>query len=151
MKEREKRILVVDDDYAIRALLFTVMRRRGFLVDAANDGAAALERLDHCRYAILLLDLMMPRINGWQVLEELTERPPQERPLVIVLTAGTEPRTFPPDLVAATIRKPFDVELLVDTVSACLTTLRDCEQPPNCPEPESTREGRGPSEESPKC
>jgi CheY-like chemotaxis protein len=139
MPETEKRILVVDDDDAIRTLLFTVLRRRGYAVDTARNGAEALERLGHCRYLILLLDLMMPRINGWQVLDFLSERPPEERPLVIVMTAGTEPRQFPADIVAGTFHKPFDVELLTDSVSACLATLSGREQLPSCPAPESHR------------
>lgn len=141
MTTKEKRILVVDDDDAIRALLFTVLRRKGYAVDVARDGAAALERLGRCSYSVVLLDLMMPRMNGWEVLDALAGRPRETRPLVIVLTAGTEPRTFAPDLVAGTIRKPFDVDLIVDMVSACLTTLRDLEQLGNCPDPDSRGSG----------
>jgi DNA-binding response OmpR family regulator len=137
MSELEKRILVVDDDDAIRALLFTVLRRRGFLVDTARDGALAMEMLDRCAYVLVLLDLMMPRRSGWEVMDHLALRPPELRPLIIVLTAGTEPRSFAPGMVALTVRKPFDIELLVDTVSACLSTIDNCEQAGGCPEPES--------------
>jgi CheY-like chemotaxis protein len=137
MAEREKRILVVDDDDAIRSLLLTVLRRGGLTVDTARDGAAALERLDRCVYSVILLDLMMPRLNGWDVLDALARRAPEMRPLVIILTAGIEPRTFPPDLVAGTIRKPFDVDLITDMVSSCLSTMRTLEQLGSCPEPES--------------
>jgi hypothetical protein len=53
------------------------------------------------------------------------------------LTAGTEPRTLSPKIVAGTIRKPFDIELLVDTLAACLTTLHEREQASTCPTAES--------------
>jgi CheY-like chemotaxis protein len=137
MTEREHRILVVDDDDAIRTLLFTVLRRRAFPVDTARDGAAALDLLGRCNYSVVLLDLMMPRLNGWEVLDTLATRPPARRPLVLVLTAGIEPRTFAPDLVAGVIHKPFDVELIADAVAACVTTLHKVEQFEECPEPES--------------
>src|SRR5438045_7011256 len=117
----EKRVLVVDDDDAIRALLCTILRRRGISVDSARNGAEALERCERCRYAVVLLDLMMPHLNGYQVLEVFSARERENRPLILVLTAGAEPRDLSADLVAGTIRKPFDVEMIVDTISAALT------------------------------
>lgn len=138
--KRERRILIVDDDDAIRALLFTILRRRGFQVDTARNGVEALEHASRCRYAVILLDLMMPMMSGFDVLDRLSRMMPAERPIVIVLTAGTEPRHLDPNLVAGTIRKPFDVEMLIDTVVACLTTMRDVEQTADCPSAESGRE-----------
>jgi len=128
---------VVDDDHAIRALLLTVLRRRGFPVDTARHGGEALAKLERCRYAVILLDLMMPRVSGWEVLQELSKHAQEKRPIVIVMTAGTEPREVDPRLVAGTIRKPFDVELLVDMVTASVATLGDREQLAGCPPAES--------------
>jgi len=121
MEKGEKRILVVDDDDAIRTLLLTILRRRGLSVDTARHGAEALERLERCRYSVMLLDLMMPLVNGWQVLEQIGKYEPSLRPVVVVLTAGTEPLDVDPNLVAGSIRKPFDVELLLDMITACLS------------------------------
>src|SRR5688572_20749922 len=116
----EKRILVVDDDDAIRALLSTVLRRRGLRVETARNGVEALARLGECRYSLLLLDLMMPLMSGYQVLEHIADDSASTRPLLIVLTAGVEPRTFDTTFVAGTIHTPCDVEFLVDTVLGCL-------------------------------
>lgn len=132
----EKRVLVVDDDDAIRSLVATVLRRRGMKVDTARNGIEALEHLQDCRYLVLLLDLMMPGMNGWDVLDHLATQPPQRRPVVIVLTAGSEPRTFKPGLVAGMVRKPFDIDMLVDTVAGCLHALEAVEQETRCPEGE---------------
>lgn len=130
----EKRILIVDDDDPIRALLVTVLRRRSFRVDAARNGVEALEHLEKCHYALVVLDLMMPRMNGYEVLEHLEGMPPAARPLVLVLTAGLELRKFDTKLVVGTIHKPFDIELLVDTVGGCLTASERQEQSESCPE-----------------
>jgi CheY-like chemotaxis protein len=135
--QTEKRLLVVDDDDAIRALLFTVLRRRGLKVDTARNGIEATERCARCRYAVMLLDLMMPQMTGYEVLERLEHVPPEQRPFVIVLTAGNKPRQLNADIVAGTVRKPFDIELLLDTVLACMTTLRALEQSEECPQAES--------------
>lgn len=133
----EKRVLVVDDDDAIRALLCTILRRRGLAVDSARNGAEALERCEQCRYAVVLLDLMMPQLNGYEVLNAFEKRNRDERPLILVLTAGAEPRNLSADLVAGTIRKPFDVELLVDMIGGCLAAVQAREQEAGCPQPES--------------
>ena len=125
----EHRILIVDDDDAIRALLMTVLRRRGFQVDTARNGVEAIDSLQSSRYSFVLLDLMMPRISGYEVLDFLSSRPAEERPLVLVLTAGLEPRSFDSSLVVGTIHKPFDVELLVDTIAGCLSVT----EPPGLP------------------
>jgi two-component system, OmpR family, response regulator ResD len=142
MPEKEKRILVVDDDDAIRRLLITVLNRRGFSVDTARDGAAAVELLVSCRYALLLLDLMMPRLSGWEVIDFLAGLPHGARPLVIVLTAGTEPRPLSADVVTALIHKPFDVDLLADMVAACLSTVEDGDKSRDSLETESDGTGR---------
>ena len=137
MPKDEKRILIVDDDAAIRTLLFTILRRRGLLVDTAKHGVEALERLAQCHYALMLLDLMMPVMNGWNVLEQVTAMDPKLRPAVVLLTAGTEPRDFNPDIVAGSVRKPFDVELLYDMVIGCISAVGAKEQLPGCPQAES--------------
>lgn len=117
----EKRILVVDDDDAIRALVRTVVRRRGFAVDTARNGLDALEQIHARRYSMIVLDLMMPLMTGYELLEHLARLPVDDRPCVLVLTAGLEPRVLNTELVVGTIHKPFDLNLLLDTVTACLT------------------------------
>lgn len=139
MERVEKRILVVDDDDAIRTLLMTILRRRGFDVDIARHGGEAVDRLARCHYAVMLLDLMMPILNGWQVLERVGQMDASIRPVVIVLTAGNEPRDLNAELVSGTMRKPFDVELLLDSVTACIAQLTPRTQLPGCPLPDSDR------------
>ena len=133
----EKRILVVDDDSAIRTLLMTILRRRGLSVDTAKHGAEAMERLGKCRYALMLLDLMMPVKNGWQVLEYVRAMEKKARPAIILLTAGSELRDFDPDIVSGSVRKPFDVELLFDTVIGCISVIGARKQIEGCPRSES--------------
>jgi len=141
--ETRKRILVVDDDDAIRTLLFTVLWRRGFAVDVAKNGAEAIEAMQRCRYAVALVDLMMPLKNGWDVLEWMAGCPKDDRPLAIVLTAGTTVREMSQDVVAGTVRKPFDVELLLDMVTAC-ASVHDVVQREGCPPPQSNHASERP-------
>jgi len=142
MQKEEKRILVVDDDDAIRMLLLTILRRQGMVVDTARNGVEALQKLGQCRYAVMLLDLMMPAVSGWDVLDQLATLEPARRPLVIVLTAGSESRDFSPELVIGSVRKPFDVELLNDMVAGCLAVVSRKRQLADCPSPESDQKGQ---------
>jgi DNA-binding response OmpR family regulator len=128
----EKRILIVDDDDAIRALVTTVFRKRGVAVDAARNGAEALQKLESCRYVLMVLDLMMPITSGYDVLEHLAQISPSSRPIVLVLTAGLEPRKFDTSLVVGTMAKPFDISLLVSTVTGCMEVCDAREQGEHC-------------------
>lgn len=144
MEKTEKRVLVVDDDNAIRALLFAVLRRRGYKVDVARNGAEALQRCTLCHYSVILCDLMMPLMTGYEFIEAIDrEFDGREKPVVIVLTAGNEPRNLNPKIVAGSVRKPFDVEMLLETVAACLSAREGHIQPQTCPEAESDRRGAG--------
>lgn len=130
----EKRILIVDDDDAIRALLTTILRRRGFAPDVASNGAEAIEKLEARHYSLAILDLMMPRMSGYDVLDRLTAMIPAHRPLVLVLTAGLVIRRLDMSFVIATIQKPFDVDLILDTVVGCLDAANPPAQPEEIPE-----------------
>jgi DNA-binding response OmpR family regulator len=121
----EKRILVVDDDDAIRALVSTVLRRRGLAIDTARHGAEAMEKVAGCRYCLVILDLMMPLVSGYAVLDQLCMLSASRRPAVLVLTASLAPKVLDPSIVIGTIHKPFDIELLIDTVQACLAALTE--------------------------
>ena len=130
------RMLVVDDDPHIRALLRRLGERCGFVVDVAADGIEAMQLMETTRYSVALLDLMMPRFSGYEVLEKLRDR--GERPKFIVVTAMTDEYIdrVAPDLVDAIVRKPFDIEMLTAVVREVAGTI----EPPRS-EAELQRDG----------
>lgn len=118
-----RRILVIDDDLAIRVLLQAVLRRMKFDVSLAEDGAAGLEMLAGAGpFDLILLDLMMPRLNGYEFIEQIGKRYPDARPHIIVFTAagrrGVE--KIPPNSVCSSILKPFDLDTFIDIIGECL-------------------------------
>jgi CheY-like chemotaxis protein len=118
-----KSILVIDDDLAIRVLLQAVLKRMQFNVALAEDGATGLEKLHgDARYDLILLDLMMPKVNGYEFIERVREEFPDDRPHIIVFTAagkrGVE--KIPPASVCNSILKPFDLERFIDMIGDCL-------------------------------
>jgi len=103
------RILIVDDDSSIRTLLSVVATRAGVESDVAADGAEALDKIGATRYDLIVLDLQMPRMNGFDLVRALRGMEP--RPAVIVLTAlpPTHHMILDPTVVHCIVRKPFDL------------------------------------------
>ena len=104
------RALVCEDDAAIRTLLLTLLGRQGFEVDNAANGHEALAALEERDYDLVVLDLMMPKSSGYDVLSELAETRPAILSRIVILTAAAlAGRGDFPYKVAAVVIKPFDV------------------------------------------
>lgn len=129
-KEDQIRVLVADDDQSIRQLVCTIVRREGLDVDCVADGAEAIEKLMTHEYAVILLDLMMPRVDGFGVIEYLKNNPPSHKPVILVITAYADQRfkEVDPDVVAGVIRKPFEVSDLGNLVRLCVHGFDDATQ-----------------------
>ncbi len=80
-------MLLVEDDADVRALVRRTLSREGWTVLEAADGHAAIERLEAGPPDVVLLDLMMPRMDGFQFLDELRRTPGRQGVPVVVLTA----------------------------------------------------------------
>jgi len=123
-QQQKKKILVVDDDDAIRVMVERVLKREQYEVESARDGFEAIEKLTHNDYATVLLDLMMPRLDGHGVLRYLEASGKAPRPWVIVMTANlhgaAESASAPP--VFRILPKPFDLGLLLTHVRECHST-----------------------------
>lgn len=115
-----RRALVCEDDSAIRALVTTLLKREGFAVDAAEDGQSGIEMMKDDCYDVLVLDLMMPRKDGFAVVDELRDRCPSNLKRVIIMTAATEAIRGELRVPVCTILpKPFDIGKLADAVRQC--------------------------------
>ncbi|HEX7154556.1 MAG TPA: response regulator [Thermoanaerobaculia bacterium] len=116
-----QRILVADDDQAIRQLVCTIVKRERLEVDCVADGAEAIEKLQQHEYSVILLDLMMPRVDGFGVIEYLKSNPPRHKPVVLVVTAYADQKfkEVDPGIVAGVLRKPFEVAELGNLVKLC--------------------------------
>jgi DNA-binding response OmpR family regulator len=114
---------VIDDDLAIRVLLQAVLKRMKFEVHLAEDGAAGLDKLQRDgAFDLILLDLMMPRLNGYEFIAQITQTSPDARPHIVVFTAAGKRGVdkIPPNSVCNSILKPFDLDTFVDIIGECL-------------------------------
>jgi DNA-binding response OmpR family regulator len=117
----ESRVLVVDDEPAIRALVAKIVERAGHPVDTARDGAEAIAKLEENEYSVIVLDLMMPNIDGYGLIEHLKVRQ-GVKPAVIVVSAGDSAalRQLDGAMVHSILRKPFDIDVLGDLITAAV-------------------------------
>src|SRR6266496_99095 len=114
-------VLVVDDDQALRGLFTTLLSRKGFDVDCASDGRVAYDQLSRNNYSVILLDLMMPDVNGFELLDRLQRDSPALLDRVIVLTGASQRsiENLDTSRVWGLIPKPFDIDNLVSSTIAC--------------------------------
>lgn len=120
-------ILVVDDDRPLRILFEALLARHGFAMDCVENGAEALQLLSMASYDVILLDLMMPVTNGFDVLDELAATQPALLRRTII-TTGVNDRILARldrESVFAVLRKPFDIHKLVETISRCASQQGD--------------------------
>jgi DNA-binding response OmpR family regulator len=116
------KVLLIEDDGGIRDLIGIVLTRVGIEFDCAGDGAAGQLQLRSNKYAALVLDLMLPVVNGFELVRELRSFSPGMLDRTIIITAASEStlRDFDCDQVFALLRKPFDLDDLLSTVSRCV-------------------------------
>lgn len=117
------RVLVVEDEEDLANVLSINLKLAGFDVDHAPDGAAALTRVRERLPDVILLDVMMPVLDGWQVLRALKENDRTRDIPVVMLTALAEEKNIIQGHLQGAVRyitKPFEVRSLVTTVEEAL-------------------------------
>lgn len=108
-------ILVIEDDAGIRETLSDFLRSEGFRVDLARDGAEGLERIAARRPDVVLVDLLMPGMNGRQFLARLRAEE-ATRSLPVVLMTGSRPAGETVAAADVVLQKPFELDELLEAV-----------------------------------
>lgn len=113
-----KRVLVIDDDMPLRGMLAAALRQHGFQVLLAGDGEEGQRALKIHDPNVILLDLAMPKVNGWDFLQRLQETGHLGRVPIIVLSAHlhVDPQAVLQMGVAAILPKPFNLPELIDLI-----------------------------------
>ena len=112
------RALIVEDDPAIRRLVEKLLTRKQVDIDIAHDGRTAVEKLRQHHYSVLILDLMVPELNGFEVIEFI-KRENLRVPVAVVSAVSQQALTrLDLDIVKLVISKPFDVEEFTKAILA---------------------------------
>jgi CheY-like chemotaxis protein len=120
-------VLITDDDAGIRSLLKTVAEMRGCTVETAANGIEAMQKMKARSYDLLLLDLMMPMMSGYDVVERMRDM--EHRPAVIVVTAGHETagdfERLDGRVVSSILRKPFDIHAASELIQVAAAAVHE--------------------------
>jgi len=113
-----KRILVIDDDMPLRGMLAAALRQHGFQVLLASDGAEGQRALTIHHPNVILLDLAMPKVNGFDFLQRLHETGYLRKVPIIVVSAHLreDPKGLLQMGVSAILPKPFNLSELIDLI-----------------------------------
>jgi DNA-binding response OmpR family regulator len=117
--DRRSRVLIVEDEVDLAWVERFNLESEGYEVQVALEGRAALEELDAFAPHIVVLDLMLPHVDGWSILERIAEMPADRRPAVILVSAvaGASDQARAAGLgVRSFLPKPFEIEELVRLV-----------------------------------
>lgn len=125
------KILIVDDEFEMRQLLRLYLQQEGYLVEEAENGREAYEEIVKSEYHLMILDVMMPLMDGWETLEEV--RKVSDMPVIMLTAKGTVK-----DKVAGLSKgaddylvKPFEAEELMARVQALLRRAHPAEEKEN--------------------
>lgn len=133
-------VLVVDDDPDIAESVQLILELDGFEVETTANGREALAAIERRMPAVILLDMLMPIMNGWELAAELARRYPR-RPPIIVVTAAEDARVRAEEVAAEDfLKKPFDVTMLRTKVREQLA--RSVHEPRRPPAPLPQRADR---------
>ena len=111
-----KTILVVDDEPVLRVLVKEILQDEGYVVIDAADGQSMLELLQDVHPDLVLMDVMMPGVDGREAYQALRSRMDLPDLPVVMMSAAVQPSKLDPS-IAAFLRKPFDLTELVDLVT----------------------------------
>jgi CheY-like chemotaxis protein len=118
VKEAMTKVLVVDDDPDLVAICSLVLESEGYQVDAAMNGCEAIDKFYNSDADLVLMDVMMPALDGLTVCK-IVKRDPEARPVpVIIMSASEVLRERSREFADAVLAKPFDIDYLVQTVGS---------------------------------
>jgi CheY-like chemotaxis protein len=141
----EPRVLIIENNDALRAMLFTILRHQPVAVDTAVSAAEALEKVTTCDYALIVIDMDMD--DSPRFLERFQAARPEATSFVLAVRDVRSDDFLDPDVVSAVLCKPLEIDTLAELVRECALVVPPPEDPLHCPPSESdvrTRMERGP-------
>lgn len=138
MSATEARVLIIEDNDALRAMLFTILRHQPLGVDTAVGLEDALEKTRKCDYALILIDMSLAGGDGTAFLTRFREERPEGTSFILaVRDPNNTDLVIDPNLVSAIVNKPLEIDTLADVVRECALVVPPPEDPLPCPPAES--------------
>ena len=140
--KNEPRILIIEDDDVLRAMLFTILRHQPVSVDTAASADEALRRVTKCDYALIVVDVDMPDQAGERFLATFREQRPEATSFVLAVRDPRNETPLGPELVSAILNKPLEIDMLGELVRECALVVPPPDEPLPCPQSESELRSR---------
>jgi len=133
----EPRVLVVESNDALRALLFTILRYQPLGVDTAASADEAMERVANCDYALIVVDMDMADEAGQAFVISFREQRPEAETFILAVRDPSGDAFLDPALVNAVLNKPLEIDTLAELVRECAMVVPQPAEPLPCPPSES--------------
>jgi two-component system, NtrC family, response regulator PilR len=138
MSASEARVLIIEDNDALRAMLFTILRHQPLGVDTAVGLEDALEKTRKCDYALILIDMSLADGESATFLTRFREERPEGTSFILaVRDPSNSDLVIDPNLVSAIVNKPLEIDTLADVVRECALVVPPPDEPLPCPPAES--------------
>lgn len=137
MPTNEARVLIIEDNDALRAMLFTILRHQPLGVDTATSADTAIEKVTTCDYALILIDMNLADDEGPLFLRRFREARPEATTFVIAVRDPKSDVVIDAESVAAVLNKPLEIDTLAEVVRECALVVPPPEDPLPCPPSES--------------
>ncbi len=118
----QKRVLVVDDDMMVRELMRDALSVQGYVVQEATDGVDALEQVRQTEFDAIVLDMQMPKMDGWQFLDSYERLKDQHAPVVVCSALMGYDLRIDQGSVVGFLAKPFALDDLYQCVKRCISS-----------------------------
>jgi len=137
MQSEQPRVLIIESNDALRAMLFTILRHQPLAVDTARSADEALEKVLTCDYALILIDMDLPSAHGERFLREFGSQRPEATSFIIAVRDPNSPAFIDPNMVVAVLNKPIEIDTMAEVVRECAFLVPPPEEPLPCPPAES--------------
>lgn len=143
----EPRVLIVEHNEALRVLLFTILRHQPLVVDTVRTADGALEKVNICDYALIIVDIDLPDDDGLRFITTFREQRPESTSFIMAVRDPKNDAFLDPALVSAVLNKPLEIDTMAEVIRECAYVVPLPEDPLPCPPTESeirSRMERGP-------
>jgi DNA-binding response OmpR family regulator len=137
MAASSARVLIVEDNDALRVMLFTILRHQPLTVDTAGTADEAMTRVQECDYALILIDMNLADDESGTFLRRFHEQRPDATTFIIAVRDPGKEVTIDPGVVGAILNKPLEIDTLAEVCRECALVVPPPEEPRPCPPADS--------------
>lgn len=136
MNKNNPRVLIIEDQDVLRVMLFTILRHQPLDVDTAVSCEAAIERVETCDYALILIDMDLGKGEAESFLSRFRQSRPEAKTFIIAVRDPNKGLQIDPS-VSAVLNKPIEIDTLAEVVRECAIVVPPPDDPLPCSPAES--------------